>query len=440
MDEKNLPLLVWMAHVPVVTLIDLDDVKAVTNAFVQKPYHYNFGRIWLGNGLVTAPTSIWKYSIKKIGGTFTSNIVNGYQEVFNRQAQKLVITLRGKVGSPPFNIIDHLAFTTLETICQTALGVPDLKCFVTEEYYQAFTESLELLLERFLNPLMHVDAIYKLTPQYRRMKKSVSILHNVSKTAINKRYNEWKEKKMQKGKDREENEFPDKKFKSFLDVLLELSSEDPHFSPEQIQAEVDTIIVGGQETTARSLLFILLMIGCKKQIHEKLSAEIQEIFGDSTRPVKHEDLLRMTYCEAVIMEALRLFPPIPYVARQADKDLQLKSCLVPKGTMCGLLILGAGRSHRIWGPDADQYRPERWLQPDVDTTAFYPFSYGRRSCIGKKYSMALMKTMLAHCIREFNFTSNAENLRLSAHITLEPLTGNLLQVHSRKLLDKPVKA
>ena len=63
------------------------------------------------------------------------------------------------------------------------------------------------------------------------------------------------------------------KFKAFLDILMELSESDPSLTEQQIQSEVDTIIVGGQETVASTLFFALLMIGCKPRIQEKMYAE-----------------------------------------------------------------------------------------------------------------------------------------------------------------------
>uniref|UniRef100_A0A2H1WQ74 SFRICE018794.2 n=1 Tax=Spodoptera frugiperda TaxID=7108 RepID=A0A2H1WQ74_SPOFR len=99
----------------------------------------------------------------------------------------------------------------------------------------------------------------------------------------------------------------------------------------------------------------------------------------------------MSYCEAIINETLRLYPPAPGVMRYADRDLKLsrsfppESFTIPKGTICAINFWGAGRSVRAWGPDAKLYRPERWLEDELpgNPAAFLPFSYGRRACIGK---------------------------------------------------------
>lgn len=70
------------------------------------------------------------------------------------------------------------------------------------------------------------------------------------------------------------------------------------------------------------------------------------------------------------------------------------SCIVPKDTACGINAWGGGRSRRCWGPDVLQYRPERWLDSDLNhthATYLLAFSYGRRSCIGEYHWKAMKK-------------------------------------------------
>ncbi|KAJ8712062.1 hypothetical protein PYW07_004904 [Mythimna separata] len=436
-ENSMLPFVVWLGPCSILVIQDPEDVKMITNAFIEKPYFYGFGKIWLGDGLVTAPGYVWKHNIKKLAGTFTSSVVDGYLGVFNAQTHRLVESLKTEVGKEPFDIIHkYLAYTTLETICQTALGVSKIsESIVTTEYYEAFNRCLELIMSRALNVLLHPDAIYRLTAAYREMARCVAVLHHVSDTVMKKRQLERKNtKKTEIGENNSRDSKGGPKFKAFLDILMELSETDPSLTERQIKSEVDTIIVGGQETVASTMFYTLLMIGCKPRIQERLYAEMRSIFGGSRREVGKEDLARMQYCEAVINETLRLYPPVPGILRYADRDLPLKSFTVPKGTACGINSWGAGRSVRVWGPDAKLYRPERWLddQPPGTPAAFLAFSYGRRACIGKKYAMAILKTMLAHCVRELEFVSEAENLQLKVDIALRPVSGHLIQVRLRQ--------
>ncbi|KAI5634881.1 cytochrome p450 domain-containing protein [Phthorimaea operculella] len=385
---------------------------------------------------------IWKRSIKKLAGTFTGSIVEGYQEVFNAQAQRLVDKLKVEVGREPFDVMNkYLAYTTLETICQTALGVPRISdSVVTHEYYKAFNKTFELFITRGMNILLHLDWVYRLTPGYKELMKNVAVLHNVSETVIKKRMKEREEMKRNGTLPLPSSETGKSKFLSFLDILFDLREADPTLSMEQIRNEVDTIIVGGQETVATTLFMTLLVIGSKLDIQEKLYAEMKDIFGDSKRPVEKEDLARMVYTDAVINETLRVYPPIPMVMREADRDLQIKSCTIPKGTACGVNAWGAGKSKRIWGPDAEEYKPQRWLDHEdlgrTKSTSFLAFSYGKRACIGRRYANALLKTMLAYIIRDLKVHSTLEELQFKIDVTLKADGGHFITLESRDSKDK----
>nr|QPF77622.1 cytochrome P450 monooxygenase CYP366A1 [Ostrinia furnacalis] len=434
-DEKSLPFLLWIGPVPALMFTGGEDIKTVTNAFIEKPYYYSFARPWLGNGLVTGPGSIWKHNIRNLAGTFNTTVVDGYQNVFNAQAQNLVRNLKKEVGAEPFDAMHkYLAYTTLETVCQTALGVPDITdSIVTAEYYASFNMAVKLLIRRGLNLFQHWGPLYRLSSSHKQFMKCIDVIHNVSDTVINRRKLEWEEKK-KSGVIEKEADPSEMRFKSFLDILLEISERDENMTLEQLKAEVDTIIVGGQETVATTLFYCLLMIGCNDDVQNKLYEELKEIFGDSKRAVQKQDLAQMKYCEAVIYETLRLYPPAPVVMRYADKDLKLATFTIPKDTACGINAWGAGRSRRLWGADVLSYRPERWLEADLactHATGLLAFSYGRRSCIGKKYAMAFLKTALAYCVRELRIISDAENLRLRVDLALRPVSGHLLKVQLR---------
>ncbi|CAH0720548.1 unnamed protein product, partial [Brenthis ino] len=431
-EETNKPFILWVGPRALIFLNDPEEMKIVSNTFVEKPSYYDFGKVWLGDGLVLAPGDIWKQNIRKIGGTFIRSIVNGYQDIFNAQARKLVEQLKMEVNGLPFNARDYISHVTLETICQTGFGVSQITDnLVTEKYHKAFHRATELIVLRGTNIFYHPDWVFHRTSAYKELMECVGIIHNVSETVIKKRKFEREALKSDKSLNRDN--FGKPIFRAFLDILLDLSEIDSTLTDQQIRSEVDTIIVGAQESVATALLIVLLMIGNNSDVQTKLYTEIKQIMGDNKRHVDINDLKLMEYCEAVIMESMRLFPAFPSLMRQVDCDFKLKSCTIPKDTTCIFNIWGAGRSQRLWGPDADQFVPERWLPPRVPYITFgLAFSIGKRACIGKTYAINLLKTVLAHCVRELTFTSEANNLSFKFDLVLRPISGHLMQVKLRK--------
>ncbi|CAK1586636.1 unnamed protein product [Parnassius mnemosyne] len=436
MEERRQPFVIWIGQCCFIILSDPEDARMVANNFLEKPYFYNFARLWLKDGLVTAPGSIWKHNVKKFAVAFSGSMVDDFLPIFNEQSRKLQRKLEVEVNCEPFDLFEkYLAYTTLETICQTALGEHDVtETIVTKEYYAAFNGILELIFSRALNIFLHPEFVYRLTPGYKEFKRCVSVVQNVSDAILRKRRKEMEEAKTAKISDSTNKENGEVKFKTFLDIILQMNDTDHTLTEEHIKAEIDTIILAGQETIATAINYIFLMLGCKPDVQQKLYKEIKEIFGESKRPVLKEDLSRLRYCEAIIYETLRLFPPVPGVLRQADRDIKLKSCTVPKGATCCISFWGSGHSKHIWGSDALQYKPERWLDPNVASmgaTSLLTFSTGKRACIGKRYAVTLMKTVLVHSVREYEFVSEADKMELKIDIALRPISGHLLQVKSR---------
>lgn len=72
------------------------------------------------------------------------------------------------------------------------------------------------------------------------------------------------------------------------------------------------------------------MMGCHPDIQEKVIQELDDIFGDSDRPVTFQDTLEMKYLERCLMETLRMYPPVPVIARTINTDLKLGEFSKPR--------------------------------------------------------------------------------------------------------------
>ncbi|CAG4951218.1 unnamed protein product [Colias eurytheme] len=432
-EKTDMPFALWFGPVPCLFLNDPDDIRVASNAFVDKPYYYSFAKVWLGDGLVTAPGWIWKKNIKKIASTFIGPAIDSYQIIFNENADKLVKYLKPEVDGDFFDSMPHFSLSTMETICQAGLGVSKISDnFVTDTYYKAFNRTLELIIIRGLNLFMHWGFIYRLTAAHKEMLECVSVLHKVSSTVIKEKKTARKLKESA-NKDGARNEEDKPSIKAFIDLMLEMSEKDPSFTESQIIDEINTIILAGQETVATTLFYTLLVIGSRKDVQQNLYDEIKRVLGDR-KDVQKEDLAQLTYCEAVINESLRLYPPVVGVMRYADNDLKLKSVTVTKGTTIVLNLWGVSRSPRHWGSDAEEFKPERWLPPNNPSVyAHLPFSSGKRACIGKRYAMAFLKTILVHVLREYEVISEDtfNKMEFKLDLALRPVNGHLMKLRLR---------
>ena len=111
---------------------------------------------------------------------------------------------------------------------------------------------------------------------------------------------------------------------------------------------------------------------------------------------------RLPYIRAVVEEALRLYPPVPLLARQAQADLTVAGHAVARGDLV-MVVPWLLHRHRRWWDRPDEFRPERFLAgaPDRPRHAYVPFSLGPRVCTGMAFGLAEAVIILATLLPAF---------------------------------------
>lgn len=120
----------------------------------------------------------------------------------------------------------------------------------------------------------------------------------------------------------------------------------------------------------------------------------------------YEEINRMPYLNAVLSEALRLYPSVPLDTKVAlSDDVWPDGTFVPAGTQVGYNIYAMGRDKEQWGDDAESFNPERWLEMDAppDNHHYPVFNGGPRECLGRRLAMIEMKTCLAMLLPKMGF-------------------------------------
>ncbi|CAB3258769.1 unnamed protein product [Arctia plantaginis] len=267
-----------------------------------------------------------------------------------------------------------LAFAT-----ETALGVKLKVNGNTEKQLMASFDILfKLMTTRMVEPWLQLDALYKLLPQHSNFEKNKEILRSFVKEII-------KEKRKQIKENIKTDNDDTKVTKSFLELYIESSGGDRGCTDEELLEETLVMLLAGTDTSAVGLCFTICMLAQYPDVQEKVFQELQEVFGDSERQVVVEDLPRLKYLEAVFRESLRLNPPVPVIVRAINEDTKLPSGVTLKKG-CGFLALiwGLHRNPLYWGEDAEQFRPERFLEGHSrHPAAFVAFSHGPRNCLGE---------------------------------------------------------
>lgn len=217
-----------------------------------------------------------------------------------------------------------------------------------------------------------------------------------------------------------------------LSMLLLARDEDGgSISDQQIRDEIVTMILVGHETSALALTYALWLLATHPAAFQQLRAEIDAVLGD--KDITFEDLPRLHYCEWVFNEALRLYPPVWAMGREALAACEVGGYAVPAGAQ---ILLSPWVSHRNprYFDAPDQFLPERWETADkLPRYAYFPFGGGARLCLGNRYARMEALIILATVARSFVFSAAPDQrLELSPSVTLRPRHAVNLRIKAQR--------
>ena len=207
-----------------------------------------------------------------------------------------------------------------------------------------------------------------------------------------------------------------------LQLLLETRYEDTGegMSVKQLIDEIKILFIAGHETSANALTFTLYLLGRNPEIQQKVLDEILEIEAQTENVT--EQLQKMTYLNAVINEAMRLYPPAWITDRQNVEDDTIGAYHLKKGTLIGVSFYELHRNPKYW-ENPEEFIPERFLgeQKKHSMQYFYPFGAGPRMCIGAGFAIYEMCLTVAHVVKKYVIKSETDIVQFNPLITLKPV-------------------
>ncbi|KAI0007246.1 cytochrome P450 [Xylariaceae sp. FL0662B] len=176
---------------------------------------------------------------------------------------------------------------------------------------------------------------------------------------------------------------------------------------EELTAEALTQLIAGSDTTSNSSCALLYHVARTPGVLQKMQTELDAAVPDDNSKVPEYDAIRnLPYLESVINETLRYHSPsgigLPRVIPRDSTGIDLHGHHFPPGTVLSVPTYTIHHSKEIWGPDADDFRPERWADVTPrQKNAFIPFSYGPRACVGRNVAEMEMKMIAATWVRRY---------------------------------------
>ncbi|KAJ7629736.1 cytochrome P450 [Mycena polygramma] len=178
------------------------------------------------------------------------------------------------------------------------------------------------------------------------------------------------------------------------------------FPQESLIAELITILVAGSDTTKNSLIAAIYYIAKSGNIQSRLQEELDA--HTSTHAAEFTNIEHLPFLGACLNETLRLYSPVAIGLPRTvpESGIGISGQHFVGGTTVGVPIYTIHRDELAWGSDAEEFRPERWLQDQPSKKkfmeAFKPFSDGPTGCIGKHLASTQLRVMIAAIFKRFN--------------------------------------
>ncbi|PIL27739.1 cytochrome P450 [Ganoderma sinense ZZ0214-1] len=396
--------------------------------------------IFLGPGLLTTEGQQHRRQRKMLNPVFSAAHLRHMNGLFHDITDKLRAGIEKRVNKDSWQPVDvngWMARTTLEMLGQAGLGY-SFDNFV-EDSSDAYGESLKNFfpvmarlsltgyvvreLTRFL-PDNAIRAILRRAPHAdtRRMMEISDTMIRRSKEIIDQ-----KKEALSKGDEALAHQVGEGK--DIMSILLRANmnaTAAEKLPDEELVAQMSILMLAGMDTTSNALSRTLQILASNPEAQAKLRAEVLEARNGEPF-IDYENIVKLPYLDAVCRETLRLHSPVHLVPRRSAKNMalpllhpvrgkdgrEMSEITIPQNTLLLLNFQGSNYNTELWGDDAHEWKPERWLKPaptaleEARMPGVYSnimsFSGGTRSCIGFKFSQLEMKVVLSVILSAFEF-------------------------------------
>ncbi|KAJ9188423.1 hypothetical protein P3X46_003782 [Hevea brasiliensis] len=398
-------------------------------------YNHDKLRDLLGNGIFTVDGEKWSQQRKISSYGFSRKVLRDFSSVvFRNNAAKLAnIVSEAAKSSQSMDIQDLFMKSSLDSIFKILIGVElDSLCGSYEEgikFCNAFDDANALSLWRYVDVLWKIKRFLNIGSEA-TLKKHIKVVDDFVYKQINSKLEQTHNLK---------DDFSKKK-EDILSRFMQVNQADPTY----LRDVVLNFVIAGRDTTSATLSWFIYMLCKNPAVQEKVAKEVREVtegkqtknFADFATSVDEEALEKMNYLHATITETLRLYPAVPVDAKTcfAD-DIMPDGFSVSRGDMVAYIPYGMGRMKFIWGDDAEEYKPERWLNEDGVFRQQSPFKFtafqaGPRICLGKEFAYMQMKIFSAVLLDYFIFKLRDENKPVNCRTTFNLRIDGGLHVYA----------
>ncbi|KAG0199101.1 hypothetical protein BGX28_007555 [Mortierella sp. GBA30] len=355
----------------------------------------------VGEGIFGADGEHWKWQRKLASHIFSVKAFRQYtSDVFCQEGQLVIDYLNSAADAGRAVDMQQLFYCyTLDSFGEIAFG-QSFGCLVDPEKAVEFAAAFDRLNHgisgRFMTPLWRLKDWW--TGNGAQVRKDVKVVREFALEIIQKRRQQQHEKQGdQQQKPRN---------KDLLQLFMDLSDEGEALSDDMLIDSVLNFVIAGRDTTAQALswtFYLMHRSNTSPEILKQLVQETDDILAGGLPT--YESTKQQKYAEACFYEALRLYPSVPKNVKVCVEDDVLPGGVkVHKGDAISWSSWVMGRTTSLWGPDANEYKPERWTNGEKPSSSkFIAFHLGPRTCLGQQFATIEAITLMSMLVQHFTF-------------------------------------
>ncbi len=191
------------------------------------------------------------------------------------------------------------------------------------------------------------------------------------------------------------------------------------FTREELIDQLGVFFLAGHETTASVLTWVFFILSQRPDYAERMRAEVASVAGEGEIRLEHTK--HLVFVRHVFREAMRLYPPITFIPRVAQRATEIAGHRLKAGTMVMIAPWTIHRSPANWA-NADRFDPDRFAREgDITPGSYIPFGLGPRICVGAAFATIEATLILARFVRRYEFVpTEPEQVRPVARLTTKP--------------------
>jgi cytochrome P450 len=396
-------------------LVHPDFVKHVlqdNNRNYSKGKFYDAFKPVVGDGLLTSEGDTWRHQRRIANPSFQHAHIHGFVSMFAQQSRSLLEQWATPAhDQTPIDLPREMMRLTFGVVGQ-ALFSMDLEK-EAREVGNAITVALAESSRR-ADMLMGLP-LWLPTASNARYKKALQTL-NTSVFQIIQERRAMRDRPV-----------------DLLTMLIEAVDEETgdSMSDQELRDEVMTFMLAGHETTANALTWTWFLLSEHPDAEHRVRAECRQVVGE--RLPTFADLEHLTYTKMVFQESMRLYPPIPFIARTALQSDQIGGYTIPSNSAV-LLSQYLTHRHPAFWDHPETFDPERFTPAAIEKRpelCYFPFSRGQRMCIGEDFATLEAQVFLCMAVQKYSLHRvSTEPVELLEQVTLRPKGGMLMRVTS----------